>query len=326
MRASATPGTSGGDASGRLIAVSAAAGLAVLVAGAFVESAVIAAVRPSGHELEWISDALAAAAVTGLSYLWLHLRAARTRLLDLERVAVAIEEQLRLAAEIQRSLLPRIPAATPGYRWAARMVSAHRVGGDFYDFLERPGGAVLVILGDVSGKGLPAALLQSSLKTLFRVYAEDGDDPACIATRMSAALHAQTGGVPYATAILARFDAAPPRITYVNAGHPDGLVLGARTARLRSQGLPLGLFAGTLYIASSLELRPGDLGVLVSDGVTEAWEGRRSVEDLLPGPDEDRAPARVCDALMRAAAEGPGPAGLADWQDDRTALVFGVSS
>jgi len=307
------------------VAAAGAAGLFVLVVGTFVEARIVAALRPSGRELEWVSDALAAVAVSALTYLWLHLRAARTRLLDLEKEAIAIEEQLRLAAEIQRSLLPTLPATTPGYRWAARVEPAHQVGGDFYDFVERQDGVVLVVLGDVSGKGVPAALLQASLKTLFRVYSEGTGEPAAVATSMSAALHAQTGGLPYATAIVARFEHEPRRLTWVNAGHPAGVIARASgTTRLEAQGPPLGLLPGTRYASASLELRPGDLGVLVSDGVTEAWESvPRSLADLLAevGPGE-RSAARVCDSLLRAAARGPGPAGVDGWQDDRTVLVF----
>src|SRR5262245_34222790 len=115
----------------RLGLIAVAAGLFVLLVGTSVESAIIALTHPSTHELQWVSDAVAAAAVCGLTYLWLHLRAARTRVLDLERAQIVLEEQLRLAAQIQRSLLPEVPPATPGYRWAARMIPAGYVGGDF---------------------------------------------------------------------------------------------------------------------------------------------------------------------------------------------------
>jgi hypothetical protein len=97
------------------------------------------------------------------------------------------------------------------------MIPAHEVGGDYYDFLALSGDVVLVMLGDVSGKGIPAALLQSALKTLFRVHASSGTDLDMLAARMSTGLREETGGVPYATAILARFDRAPARIMFVNA-------------------------------------------------------------------------------------------------------------
>jgi len=273
---------------GRVAALALGAGLLVLVIGTSVESAVKATFRPTAYALEWV----------------------------------------RVAAEIQRRLLPAVPKELLNCRWAAQMVPAHEVGGDFYDFLVLSGDAVLVMLGDVSGKGVPAALLQSALKTLFRVHGSSTTDPATLAARMSVGLREETGGVPYATAILARFDRAPARMTFVNAGHPSGfLVRDSTPIALESTGMPLGLWPDAKYEALSVDLYPDDLGVFVSDGVTEALEGGTfSLRDALEqsvrsGVDE---PADLCAYLLRVAREGPGPAGAGDWQDDRTALAFRV--
>ncbi len=313
----------------RVVAVSAAVGALVLMVGTQTESGIIKAVGATGHELEWISDVIAAVSVTTLTYLFLNLRATRAQLLDADRARIIQDEDLRLAAEIQRMLLPEIPPATPGYRWAARMEAARQVGGDFYDFVVTDEGAVLLILGDVSGKGVPAAMMQSSLSTLFRVHASMTGDPDTIASRMSEALLSQTGGQPYATAILARVDAFPRRITYVNAGHPPGLVLRrVDTIALDAGGPPLGLVPGAKYSRASLDLVPGDLGVLVTDGVTEALEGipLRLSEVLADGhlPPSSTLQER-CDGLLRIAAGAPGPPGAGGWSDDRTVLAFRVS-
>lgn len=308
----------------RYVAASVLTGLLVLVAGAWVESMLIGATHASGHELEWVSDLIAAVAVTALMYLWLDLRATRTRVLDLERAGIVVAEQLRLAAEIQRMLLPRIPARTPGYRWAARMIPAHEIGGDFYDFIERDG-AVVLILGDVSGKGIPAALLQSSLKTLFRVHAATADAPDAIARGMSEGLSEQTGGLPYATVFLARLEQASRRLTYVNAGHPAGLVASRHgVAELTAGGPPLGLLPGSSYQSGTVELEPGDLGVLVTDGVTEALDGGAAALRAAVDDDARRQvePGAVCDHVLRLAGEGHGPLEAGQWSDDRTALVF----
>ncbi len=306
-----------------------AGGAIVLILGAQTESGFIKAIGATGHQLEWISDVFASVAVTGVTYLWLHLRAARAELLNSERARITQDEQLRMAAEIQRTLLPEIPAETPGYRWAARMETAHQVGGDFYDFVTTGGGSVLVILGDVSGKGMPAAMMQSSLTTLFRVHASMTADPDAIASRMSQALFDQTGGNPYATAILGRFDHNPPRMTYVNAGHPAGLVLRrAGMLQLDTGGPPLGLLSDAGYDSASIDLTPGDAGVMVTDGVTEALEGiplplRQALESgrrpSASTPEED------CDYLLGLAAGSPGPPGAEAWSDDRTAFAFRVS-
>jgi sigma-B regulation protein RsbU (phosphoserine phosphatase) len=313
---------------GRLAALALGAGLIVLAMGTSVESAVIAAFRPSGFELKWVSDVVAAIAIAGGTYLSLRLGAARSQVLDLERHRIALDVQLRLAAEIQRHLLPAIPSEALNYRWAARMVPASEVGGDFYDFLVLSGDAVLIMLGDVSGKGIPAALLQSALKTLFRVHAASTTDPAVLAARMSAGLRAETGGVPYATAILARFDRAPARMTMVNAGHPPGfLVRDGEPIALASSGFPLGLWPDAQYQATSVDLYPGDLGVFVTDGVTEALEGgtfslRDALRERVRSGFDD--PTDLCEYLLAIAREGPGPVGAGDWQDDRTSLAFAV--
>ena len=314
--------------SGRFLALALGAGLLVLLIGTSVESAAIAALRPTGLELKWVSDVVASCAVAGLTYLALRLGATRSQVADLERSHIALDEQLRVAAEIQRRLLPPIPKESHGYRWAARMVPAHEVGGDFYDFLDLSGDAVLVMLGDVSGKGIPAALLQSALKTLFRVHASSTTDLATLAARMSAGLREETGGAPYATAILARLDRSPSKLTFVNAGHPPGfLVRDAVPIALESTGMPLGLWPDARYEARSLDLYAGDLGVFVSDGVTEALEGgtfsfRDALELSVRSGLED--PKDVCAHLLRVAGDGPGPLGVEGWQDDRTALAFSV--
>jgi phosphoserine phosphatase RsbU/P len=313
----------------RIAALATVSGAITLMAGAQSESAIIKALGATGHELEWISDVIASIAVATLTYLWLHLRATRVQLLDSERARTIQDEQFRMAAEIQRTLLPEIPLATPGYRWAARMEAAHQVGGDFYDFVTTDDGAVLLILGDVSGKGIPAAMMQSSLTTLFRVHAAMTPDPDTIAGRMSEALLNQTGGQPYATAILARLDRVPRRITYVNAGHPPGLVLRRADAlELDAGGPPLGLLPNPRYDSASFDLATGDVGVLVTDGVTEVIEGiplvlNQALENgHLP---HSATPKDVCDFLLRVAASAPGPPGAGTWSDDRTVLAFHVS-
>jgi serine phosphatase RsbU (regulator of sigma subunit) len=309
-------------------AIALSTGVVVLAIGMRLESAVIAAVGAQGHELEWISDVTAALAVTAVTYLWLNLRTSQMRILDLERARIARDEQLKLAAEIQGSLLPAVPAATPGYLWSARMEAAHEVGGDFYDMVRRADGSVLIIVGDVSGKGVPAALLQSSLLTLFRVHASQMTDPVEIAGRMSEDLHAQTGGHPYATAIVARFDRGPERITYVNAGHPPAAVWrGADAIELKTGGPPLGLLAGATYDRASIDLLPGDVGVFVTDGITEALGASSLLATQTPLDEEgwqDAEPQAVCDRLLKLARSGGGPSGADGWTDDRTVLVFRV--
>jgi serine phosphatase RsbU (regulator of sigma subunit) len=312
--------------------VAAAVGVAVFLLGTGAESLVITAVSGNRSALEWISDAFISLAASGIAYLWLHLKASRTRLLDVERRGIVLAEQLRLAADIQRNLLPEIPATTPGFSWAARMVPAGVVGGDFYDFLEPAPGTALVLIGDISGKGIPAALLHSSLRAVFRLIAAQTKDPVEIAERLGAALHGQTGGMPYASAIVSRLDSSLMRLTYVNAGHPPGHLFSGDSVRtLDVGGAPLGLLPGATYEAAIVDLKPGDLGVFVTDGITEALEGGpANVRDLIRTATNvvhgGGSAATACDQLLRAAAAAPGPPGAGDWHDDATALVFRVAS
>jgi len=306
------------------------AGILAFLVGTTVETFIIQAVHGDRARLEWISDVVVSIGIVALTYLWLHLRASRMRLLALEREQVAVDEQLRLSAEIQRSSLPAIPAATPGFRWAARMIPAGRISGDLYDFYQPSAGVALVIQGDVSGKGIPAALLLSAVKTLFRTSVQDATDPAAIARRISTALFAEHAGLPYVTAIVARFETAPRRLTYVNAGHPPAyLHRRCETRTLPSGGPPLGLLAEATYTIEEAALEPGDVGAFVTDGVTEAFEtGPRSVDEVLREALEQaragRPLAAICDQVLQAASEGGGPAAVPGWQDDRTVVVFAV--
>jgi len=316
----------------RPAAAAALAGVAGFLLATRGESLIISAVRGDRAKLEWISDTVVSLGVVCLTYLWLNLRLSQVRVLALEREQIVLDAQLRLAAEIQRSLLPDLPAATPGFRWAARMVPAGRIGGDFYDFVEPRPRMAFAILGDVSGKGIPAALLLSSLKTLFRATAASADGPAAVAEKIGAALYEQYGGLPYVTAILARFDVDGPRLEYVNAGHPPGYLLrGGGATTLDVGGTPLGMLPGARYTAATLDLRPGDLGVLVSDGITEALDSSlagwvQGVAAAAAGTAGPPSAGATCDDLIATAARVGGTGEAFGGPDDRTVFVFAVES
>jgi len=260
-------------------------------------------------------------------YLWLHLRATRTRLTGLERAQIVLDTQLSLAADIQRHLLPSAHVESNGVRWAGRLEPAHRLGGDFYDFIPFDTDGLFVV-GDVSGKGIPAALLQASAHSLFRTLARESVDPAQLLTRVSKEIYAENAGGSYLTCVLARVNTVTRTVAYANAGHPAGLVVGSSGRRLLSRGgPPAGLFAETAYESEVLSIEPGDLGVIVSDGITDAIEedGVSSVDVLnrtICNIPEPRTPARVCDVLMETAQRSRGPRGVVNWQDDKTVLAF----
>jgi serine phosphatase RsbU (regulator of sigma subunit) len=318
------------NVSWRPAVTAALAGVAGFLLATRGESVIISAVRGDRAKLEWISDTVVSLGIVCLTYLWLNLRQSQVRVLTLEREQIVLDVQLRLAAEIQRSLLPDLPAATAGFGWAARMVPAGRIGGDFYDLVQLGPRSAFAILGDVSGKGIPAALLLSSLKTLFRATVPTAGGPAAVAERIASALYEQYDGMPYVTAILARFDADGPRLEYVNAGHPPGYLLrGGGVTPLDAGGPPLGMMAGARYTAATVDLRPGDVGVLVTDGITEALDGSlaawvQRVAGAAGGTAAPPAARATCDDLMETAARAGGTQ-VGD-QDDRTVFVFTVGS
>jgi phosphoserine phosphatase RsbU/P len=288
---------------------------------------VLRLIRPPRGEMLLVSDAILASAFGVVIYLWLNLRATRTRLTGLERAQIVLDTQLSLAADIQRNLLPSAPIEANGVQWAGRLEPAHRIGGDFYDVIPCDADGLFVV-GDVAGKGIPAALLQASAHSLFRTLARETADPAELLMRVSKEIYAENGGGSYLTCVIARVNTATRTVRYANAGHPAGLMVGSSGRRVLSRGgPPAGLFAETAYESEVLSIEPGDLGVIVSDGITEAIEenGTPTVEVLsraicsLSGP---RTPARVCDVLMETARRSPGPLGVADWQDDKTVLAF----
>lgn len=298
-----------------------------LVAGA-AEVSIIRAFRPTEWELAWISDMLLASALGVAVYLWRHLSATRQALLDRERAEIVLNTQLAMAADLQRRLLPAPPADDARVAWAAALRSAGQIGGDFYDMVPLAEGRTMLFVADVSGKGIPAAMALSTLRAAFRSLARREDRPSVVASRLSSALYEQWSGIPYLTCIVARIDLAAGTLTYANAAHPSGLVIGpAGTRRLEPLGPPAAIFSDTEYDERTIAIGPGDYCVLVSDGVTEALgdgaDGRVEAAVRLVQTTSGSA-AAVCDAVMDAALRGRGPAGVADWDDDRTVVVVAL--
>jgi sigma-B regulation protein RsbU (phosphoserine phosphatase) len=275
-------------------------------------------------EFEWISDVVLAVAFGAATFLWLHLRRARTALTRLERDRVVLETELSIAADIQRVLLPPAPPARDGWRFAAQLQQAGHIGGDFYDFVEQ-GASLLLLLADVSGKGIPAALVMASARTLFRQIARETDRPEELVARLGRALWEEHGGTPYLTAILVRLDLDARRLRWVNAGHPSGLLVrGTGPLALGPTGPPAGLLPDASWSAQELPLAAGDTIVLVTDGVTEALEAGGRVEERIAwtvAHRRDKGPQAGCERVMRLAASGRGPVGAGEWTDDRTVVA-----
>jgi sigma-B regulation protein RsbU (phosphoserine phosphatase) len=293
------------------------------ILAAALETAIIQWLQPTEWELAWISDVALAVALGIAVYLWRDLLATRGILAQRERSQIVLQTQLSIAADIQRRLLPPLPPPTDGCEWAAALKPAGKIGGDFYDFVEAAPGKWIVLIADVSGKGIPAAMALGSLRSAFRALARQHLAPHQIISQLSRSFLEDWQGVPYLTCIVVVFDLQAHTATYSNAGHPSGMLLGhAGTQRFDRGGPPAGLIADAPFVPDVVTLSPGDVCLLVSDGVTEALDGIPLEERVRAASADGASAAKICDRLMSQAVRGRGPAGDADWDDDRTVIVM----
>jgi sigma-B regulation protein RsbU (phosphoserine phosphatase) len=299
-----------------------AAGTGYLIAVG-LEALLIRALRPTEWELAWVSDVALAVSLGVAVYLWRHLLTTRHQLAERDRAELVLQAQLSMAADIQRRLLPDVPPSDDGFEWAAALRSAGKIGGDFYDFIEVAPHMWVVLVADVSGKGVPAAMALGSVRSAFRTLALQGFAPAELVTRLSAAFLQQWRGVPYLTCIALAFDLRARTLTYCNAGHPAGIVAGPQGTRyLARGGPPAGLLPNAHFDQELLQLQIGDICLLVTDGVTEALEGDVPLErDLIVSRICATSAADLCSGVMTRALRGRGPFGDPEWDDDQTVVV-----
>jgi phosphoserine phosphatase RsbU/P len=307
----------------RPLAEAAAAALGGYVAAAALEAAIIHFVNPTEWQLEWISDLALSIALATAVYLWRHLLTTRHELAERERAELVLQTQLSLAADIQQRLLPVLPPASEGFECAAALESAGKVGGDFYDVVETAPGIWTVLVADVSGKGIPAAMALGVLRSTFRTLARQGFTPGPMLTQLSASLLEEWRGTLYVTCIVVTFDVRARMLTYANAGHPPGMLIGSTGVRyLDDGGPPAALLVDAQFDEERVPLLSGDACLLVTDGVMEALDGLAPLEnDAVTVAASECSAATLCEAVMARALEGSGPAGHTDWDDDRTVVV-----
>ncbi|MBM4131498.1 HDOD domain-containing protein, partial [bacterium] len=257
-----------------------------------------------------------------------------------------LEQQLSAAREIQQRLLPRELPQLPGFRLAATNVSCLQVSGDTYDCLRLSGGHVALSIADVSGKGMPAALLTGTLQASLRALARVTDDPGLLLEAANDALFESTDPERFATIFLAALEPDASGLRYASAGHNPPLLLrtDGTVHWLKPAGTPLGMIPEMTYPVSRVPLAPGDLVVAYTDGVTEATDpqGNEFAEAGLEAVVRAAAaggPQAVIDAVLEAVGahlSGPdrespadrllgaahAPAGLAAAGDDITLLVL----
>ncbi len=184
----------------------------------------------------------------------------------------AVERDLQLARQVQFSLLPAECPAWPDYQFFAYYQSALEVGGDYYDFVELPNGRLAVVVADVAGKGVSAALLMAKLSGELK-YQLSCESPRAAVARMNASLCDNAAG-RFVTLLLAIIERATHRLTVINAGHLAPLVLrrgGTVEAFGAAQrGVALGLLPGRQYAEAQADIEPGDAWFVFTDGFTEA--------------------------------------------------------
>jgi len=213
------------------------------------------------------------------------------------------EQELKVAAAIQQSLLPASNRTGAFFTTAASSVACRSVGGDFYDYVDLPNGDFGFILGDVAGKGSPAALLAAAVLGMFSAEATYNTSAAAVMTRLNHGLFRRAVEARFLTSIYGMIS-PEGRFLYTNAGHNAPiLVSGSTVRRLEVGGLVLGLFEHAIFEEEALTLSPGDVIVSFSDGVTEAMniEGEEFGDDHLVDLVQsyrDKTPEALLEALM----------------------------
>ncbi|HEY2012025.1 MAG TPA: SpoIIE family protein phosphatase [Bryobacteraceae bacterium] len=194
------------------------------------------------------------------------------RLAEVEEAERIMKRDLSQAADIQRRMLPDQAPQMPGGDLAGYNAACRTVGGDYYDFFPYPNGSVAMVLGDVSGKGMPASLMMAELHARVQVLAEDPSDLAALMTRLNKATCIKCPSNRFVTFFFCLLDLTTGKLQFANAGHnPPILVRASGEAQMLEGGGPvLGILPIASYAQDCEMLNPGDMLVLYSDGVTEA--------------------------------------------------------
>ncbi len=267
------------------------------------------------------AQALARQAVTALE---------NVRLRTIREEKLRQDRELQLAREIQRSLFPPRAPEIPGFELAALSRPCFEVGGDLYDWIPLEDGRLAVVVADVSGKGTPASLLMASVHASVHALAGTAP-PGQVVARLNRFLFASTQPSRFVTLFYAELDPASRRLSYVNAGHipPCRLSSDGVLVRLGEGGPAAGLLAETQadYATGEVTLQPGDVVVMVTDGITEATSsddcefGDERVFAALRTLSGGDASAAVLEGLVSAVDAWRGDASPSD---DLTALVLKV--
>jgi serine phosphatase RsbU (regulator of sigma subunit)/anti-sigma regulatory factor (Ser/Thr protein kinase) len=235
-----------------------------------------------------------------------------------------IEQELHVAQLIQQQFLPKRVPDLPSWHIAAFYRPARTVGGDFYDFIDLPDGRVFIVVGDVTDKGVPAALVMASTHSILRASATRLESPGEVLKRANDVLYEDIPAHMFVTCLAVVLEPKSGKLTYANAGHDlpyvrthDGV------QELRATGMPLGLMAGMSYEEKTAFLAPGDSLLLHSDGIAEAHAPNREMfgfPRLMHLVGTNVGGEALIDAVLAAHARFIGP--HADQEDDITMVTL----
>ena len=239
---------------------------------------------------------------------------------------LSLKNDLEIAREIQKAMLPPGRFRAPGVDVVGLSRPANTVGGDFYEILPLGDGRLVTAVGDVAGKGSPAALLMALLLAMMRTLADERLEPAALMARLNVQVCRQAPGSRFITVFYSVFDMSTGELTYVNAGHTPPLLLreDGTVERLQDGGMALGMFDGSQYQTGHALLKPGDLLAIYSDGITEAENpggqpfDERGLQDILRSERRNNM-AAIGAAVVRAVELHTADVRLAD---DLTLLLL----
>jgi len=234
-----------------------------------------------------------------------------------------IQHELRVAQLIQKTLLPKDLPALPGWQVNAYYQAARQVGGDFYDFIYFDDGRLGLVIGDVTDKGVPAALLMATTRSVLRAVAQRVVAPGQVLERVNEIIHQDIPPKMFVTCLYAILDPITGQLQYANAGHdlPYHRLFTGDVAELRATGMPLGLMPGMSYEEKEAVLAPGESVLFHSDGIVEAHNSNREMYGfprLMRLVGEYKGDTLLKDLILEDLAAFTGP----DWeQEDDITMV-----
>ena len=254
------------------------------------------------------------------------------RLQKEEAARLKLESELQVARSVQGYLYPRVVPPLRGATVSGQTLAARMIGGDLYDFFNLGPERIGILCADVSGKGIPAALMMANLQAVARTHFSDRKDrsAAHFVQALNQQLAGRFGDNRYASLFWAEYNEHTAVLTYVNAGHPPPILIcsSGEIKRLDSGDFPVGMFANAQYTARTLQMQPGSRLVIFTDGLTDAENtkeqefGDERLIDCCRAIAAGIGATEVADRVMQA---------ISDWSvgteqfDDTTVVVMDVA-